>query len=58
MDTKLIEKTLNVKIIQISADGSGMVFGLGDDQRIYVWHHSLEHRGRWVLHINEPKTKT
>lgn len=44
-----------VKILQISTDGTGVVFGLGNDQKIYVWHHSLYFRGNWVLHVNEPK---
>lgn len=40
-----------VKITQVTADGTGVVYGLGNDQKMYVWHHSLELKGNWVLHV-------
>lgn len=40
-----------IKIVQAFADGDGMVFGLGNDQKIYIWHHSLYYAGNWVLHV-------
>lgn len=52
------EKEEGVIITQISADGTGVVFGLGNDQKVYVWHHSLQFKGSWVQHINfEPSEK-
>lgn len=41
-------------IIQISAVVSSHnltnIYGLGDDNRVYVWH---EHRAEWILHKEE-----
>lgn len=51
-------KEEGVKIVQSFADGTGRVYGFGNDQQIYIWHHSFEFRGQWVLHINfEPSEK-
>lgn len=52
----LFLKEDGVKIIQITADGSGVVYGMGNDQKMYVWHHSLYFAGNWVLHVS-PKKK-
>lgn len=43
---------VGVKILQISNDSEGRVFGLGSDQKIYIWHHSLYYRENWVLHVS------
>jgi hypothetical protein len=52
-----ILKDFEVKIVQAFADGTGVVFGLGNDQKIYVWHHSLYYAGNWVLHVKEKNNK-
>ena len=49
---KTITKHFWVRIKQITADGTGVLYGLGSDGRAYVWHHSFEYRGKWVLYIN------
>jgi len=49
----VILKDFEVKIVQAFADGTGVVFGLGNDQKVYVWHHSLYYAGNWVLHVHK-----
>lgn len=46
-----------VQIIQIASDATGTMYGLGDDNNIYIWHHSLEYRGKWRLHVITPHEK-
>jgi len=49
-----IEKREDVKIISITADPTnGQVFGLGDDQNMYLWYHMGEHGGAWILYITD-----
>ncbi len=48
-------KEEGITIVQPFADGQGRVFGMGNDQKIYIWHHSLYFKGRWVLYVNEDK---
>ena len=49
-----IIKSNKITIISIVSTADGAIFGLGDDQRVYNWHHSLEHRGNWALFVNDP----
>lgn len=36
-----------IRTIRLIEDGT--VYGLGSDSKIYNWHHSLAHAGKWVL---------
>lgn len=46
-----ILKEDEVKIVQITADGLGSVFGFGNDQKVYIWHYSSYYAGKWVIHV-------
>ncbi len=48
---KKITKPWYVRIKQIVSTAEGMIYGLGSNGKMYLWHHSLEYRGKWVIHI-------
>lgn len=48
---KTITKPWYVRIKTIASTADGMIYGLGSNGKVYVWHHSLEYRGKWVIHI-------
>lgn len=41
-----------VWIRQIIRLEDGTVYGLGSDSKMYNWHHSFMHAGKWVLLIS------
>ena len=43
----------NVKIKSIASTADGAIYGLGSDDYVYIWHHSLASRGHWVLNVKE-----
>ena len=40
-----------VRIKGITSNAEGMIHGVGSDSRVYVWHHSFVHAGKWVYHV-------
>jgi hypothetical protein len=40
-----------IEITFITVGKDGEVFGLGADNKLYLWHHSGEHASSWVLYV-------
>ena len=49
----ITEKVDTIKILSITCAPDGSVYGLGDDQNVYIWHHSQEHAGSWVYYVTD-----
>lgn len=38
-------------VISITSNAEGAIHGLSLDGKVYIWHHSFVHAGKWVLHV-------
>lgn len=49
VEFKQTHKPWYVRIKQIVRLEDGTIYGLGSDSKMYNWHHSFAHSGKWVL---------